>query len=166
MNTKALIESASRLNPPSTTSTAEFEAKRERLADALNQRMRARPDLERLIGAGNQPMMEDNSRNFGRFMGSLFRAYDPQVLVDTALWVFRAYRAHGFQICYWPANLDTFVEISRDELSDATFAEIYPFLEWLIVNIPAFVADSDRALEAAATTGHPVVGAAAMGEHA
>lgn len=150
MNREALMNSAGRLTQPSREAAAEFETSRERLADKLNQSMGARPDLERLIGTGNQPMMEDNSRNFCRFMSSLFRAYEPRVLVDTALWVFRAYRSHGFQISYWPANLDTFVELARGELSEATFAEVYPFLEWLIVNIPAFVAESDIALDAAA----------------
>lgn len=148
MNRETLMKSAGRLKQPSGEATTEFEASRERLADKLNQRMGVRPDLERLIGVGNQPMMEDNSRNFCRFMSSLFRAYEPGVLVDTALWVFRAYRSHGFQTAYWPANLDTFVELARDELSATTFAEVYPFLEWLIVNIPAFVAESDAAMDA------------------
>ncbi len=150
MNRETLMKSAARMTQPSSEAAAEFEASRERLADKLNQRMGGRPDLEHLIGIGNHAMMEDNSRNFCRFMSSLFRAYEPRVLVDTALWVFRAYRSHGFQISYWSANLDTFVELARDELSEATFAEVYPFLEWLIVNIPAFVAESDVALDAAA----------------
>ena len=153
MNRESLMQSASKLKQPGRDAAAEFEARRERLADELNQRMGARPDLDRLIGTGNRAMMEDNSRNFCRFMSTLFRAHDARVLVETVLWVFRAYRSHGFQTCYWPAHLDTFVELARADLSEKTFGEVYPFLEWLIVNIPAFVAESDAAVEAAGTRG-------------
>jgi hypothetical protein len=148
-----LPASARRLTQPAVDAAAEFEAARVRMADELNRRMGARSDLDRLIGTGNRAMMEDNSRNFFRFMSSLFRAYEPAVLVQTALWVFRAYRSHGFQTTYWPANLDTAVEVARAELSPATFAQVYPFLEWLIVNIPIFVAVSDRQLTVPETPG-------------
>jgi hypothetical protein len=146
MNLNYLIETARKLRQPSAEAAAEFEAARDGLAEELNRRMVARPDLEKLIGPGNRAMMEDNSRNFCRFMGSMFLAYEPEVLVQTALWVFRAYRSHGFQTTYWPANLDTFVEIAREKLSPAVFAETYPFFHWLIVNIPSFVKISDEQL--------------------
>ena len=47
------------------------------------------------------------------------------------------YRAHGFQISYWPANLDTTVQILKEQLSAETYAQVYPFFAWLIVSIPA-----------------------------
>jgi hypothetical protein len=81
-------------------------------------------------------------------MSTMFRGYEPDVLVETALWVFRAYRAHGFQTTYWPANLDTFVEIMRERLTLPTFQALYPHVQWLIVNIPAFVKLSDAHLGA------------------
>jgi len=64
-------------------------------------------------------------------------------LLRTALWVFRACRARGFHTRYWPANLDTFVEITRVRSSAAGFAEVYPSFYWLIVNVPSFVHFSD-----------------------
>jgi len=146
MNPNYLVETAKKLRQPSAEAAAEFEATRESLAAELNHRMAARPDLEKLIGPGNRAMMEDNSRNFCRFMGSMFLAYEPEVLVQTALWVFRAYRSHGFQTTYWPANLDTFVEIARQRLAPAVFEETYPFFHWLIVNIPSFVKISHEQL--------------------
>lgn len=73
-------------------------------------------------------------------------AYEPEVLAQTALWVFRAYRSHGFPTAYWPANLDTFVEIARERLGPQAFAETYPFFHWLIVDIPSFVKISDEQL--------------------
>jgi hypothetical protein len=146
MNQQYLYQTAKQLRQPSALAAAEFEASRDGLAGELNRRMTTRQDLEKLIGPGNLAMMQDNSRNFCRFMGTMFHEYEPEVLAQTALWVFRAYRSHGFKTTYWPANLDTFVEIARDRLSPATFDEIYPFFQWLIVNIPTFVKISDDQL--------------------
>jgi len=139
-------ETADLLRQPSAATAAEFETARESMAAELNRRMLARPDVDRLVGAGNRPMMENNGHNFFRFMTSLFRGYEPAVLIETAQWVFRAYRSHGFQTSYWPANLDTAVGILREQLSATAFAEVYPFFEWLIVHIPDFVKSSDEAL--------------------
>jgi len=141
-----LLQTARQLNQPTTMAAAEFEAQRDALAELLNQRMSARPDLNRLIGPDNLPMMQDNSRNFCRFMSSLFGAYTPQVLVETVLWVFRAYRSHGFQTTYWAANLDTFLEILREQISAESYAELYPFFAWLVTHIPIFVSISDAQL--------------------
>ncbi len=143
MNTEQLQHTARQLRQPDSSAATEFEACRESLAEELNRRMMARTDIEKLIGTGNLPMMQDNSRNFCRFMSTMFHGYEPDVLVQTALWVFRAYRAHGFRTTYWPANIDTFVEILRERTTPATFLSLYPFFQWLIVNIPIFVTITD-----------------------
>ncbi|MCX7019991.1 MAG: hypothetical protein WCK47_14645 [bacterium] len=146
--------SARKLQQPTAAAATAFEAGQEAMAAELNRRMLARPDLDRLIGSDNRAMMENNSRNFMRFMASLLQGYEPTVLVETALWVFRAYRSHGFHTSYWPANLDTAVQIIKEELTPDVFGEVYPFFDWLIVNIPAFVLLSDEALEAGTSHGH------------
>jgi hypothetical protein len=143
-----LINSAQKLNQPAIKIAAEFGEQRERLAAAANQKMLARPDLEKLIGPGNQLMMEDNNRNFARFMESIFYDYKPEVLVNTVLWVFRAYRSHGFKSTHWPANLNVWIEIMRQELSPEAFGALYPFYNWLIINITLFVKLSDGQLDA------------------
>lgn len=140
MNRENLLDSAAHLQQPSVEAAAEFDAKALRLAEEINRQMAARADVLRLVGEDNLAMMFDNHRNHARFMVSLFRGYDPKVLVETVLWVFRAYLAHGFSLAYWPAQLDTWVELFRTELSDATFSEIYPFYHWLIIHQPQFVA--------------------------
>ena len=76
-------------------------------------------------------------------MASLFLDYEPEVFVDTVLWVFRAYRSHGFQTTYWAANLNLWVDLLKKDLTPEAFEEIYPFYNWLIVNIPAFVKLTD-----------------------
>jgi hypothetical protein len=141
-----LIETASMLLQPPASAAEEFAEKQERLASAGNQALAKRSDLEKLVGKGNRPMAEDNNRNFARFMTSLFSDFNANVLVETVLWAFRAYRSHGFQTTYWAANLNIWVDLIRQELSEASYKAIYPFYHWLIVNIPMFVKLSDESL--------------------
>jgi hypothetical protein len=138
MKREALLATAKELKQPPPKAAQEFSQKRDQLASMGNQVMGERPDLERLVGHGNQLMAENNNRNFARFMESLFHHYQHMVLVETVLWVFRTYRAHGFTLAYWPANLDSWVNILENELSAESFNTIYPFYNWLITNIPAF----------------------------
>ena len=146
MTKEQLIKTAEKLVQPSSESASEFLQKSEHLATAMNSRFLLRKDLTHLHGEGNEDMMKDNHRNHIRFLSSVFLNYDPEVLVETVLWVFRAYRAHGFKLTYWPAQLDTWVDIFKVELSENCFQEIYPFYHWMIVNNPIFSKLSDEIL--------------------
>jgi hypothetical protein len=144
MNKEELIATATALAYPTPAAAHEYSEKRERLAAEINRIMGQRADLKDLIGAGNHDMMEDNHRNHARFLTSLFQDFSPIVLVETVLWVFRAYRSHGFHLTYWPAQLDTWVEIMKKELTPATFENVYPVYHWMIIHQPDFVALSDQ----------------------
>ncbi len=144
MSKEQLLKSAEQLVQPTALSAIEFDEKREVLAAEMNRLMGARPDLTALIGENNLVMMEDNHRNHARFISSIFYIYEPAVLVETVLWVFRAYRSHGFRLTYWPAQLDQWVELFKTHLSAEAFREIYPFYHWMIVNQPVFVIESDK----------------------
>ncbi len=141
-----LIKTASLLIQPQESAREEFSRMRDKLAEMGNQTMANRADLDKLVGKDNQKMAEDNNRNFARFMVSLFSDFNPKMLVETVLWVFCAYRSHGFQTTYWAANLNIWVDILRQELSKESFEGIYPFYQWLIVNIPIFTKISDEAI--------------------
>lgn len=143
MSKEMLLALAETLIQPSAVSASEFEAKSEMLAAEVNRLMGARSDLVHLIGEGNISMMEDNHRNHTRFMSSVFLNYQPVILVETVLWVFRAYRSHGFHLTYWPAQLDQWVQILKLHLTPEAYQEIYPFYHWMIINQPAFVSESD-----------------------
>ncbi len=134
-----ILDTAKELKPPEASFCREFEEKWEQLAAMGTRTLFERPDLDKLIGPDNQKMAEDNNRNFPRFMLSLFSDYKPEVFVETVLWVFRAYRSHGFKTTYWAANLNLWVEMLKKELSPGAFGQIYPFYAWLIINIPLFV---------------------------
>ncbi len=150
-----LLESARALQPPSRKTADEFGAKREKLAARCTEIFEDRDDRDKLVGKKNIRMAADNNRNFARFMESIFTGYDPRVLVETVLWVFRAYRAHGFQTTYWAANLNIWLEVLEEELSKDAFAEIQPFYSWLIVNIPIFTALTDGEMRRSDSSGKP-----------
>lgn len=141
-----LLASAQKLTSPSKKAREEFSAKIDILVATGNKQIAARPDLDKLIGAENHEMAENNNGNFARFMDSMFVEYDPATLVETVLWVFRAYRSHGFLTTYWAANLDIWLKMLEKELSEESFTTISPFYNWLIINIPIFVKLTDESL--------------------
>jgi hypothetical protein len=144
MTREELIQSAAGLKQPSPEATAEYSSKADAMATMLNERFGRRTDIVHLIGEGNLEMMQGNHRNHYRFMISLFGHYSPEVFTETVLWVFRAYHNHGFQLTYWPAQLDAWLEIFKAELSPECFDQIYPFYHWMIVNNPIFAGLSKR----------------------
>jgi hypothetical protein len=139
MTRNELIEAAAALSPASREAAGEYRQKSEAMAAELNTLMGSRPDLETLIGGENRSMMEENHRNHARFISSLLISYSPDVFVHTVLWVFRAYRSHGFTLTYWPAQLDTWLQLFKKHLSQNSFTEIYPFYEFMLIHQPDFV---------------------------
>jgi len=73
------------------------------------------------------------------------------VLVETVLWVYRAYRSHGFRLTYWPAQLNAWMVVLKAQLSEDTFREIHPLYNWFIVNQAAFVRLTDDEVDPAGT---------------
>lgn len=144
MNRDHLQKTASKLKQPSNKTCDEYITKTELMAADLNRIMTSRADVLKMVGTENLSMMEDNHRNHARFMCSVFTDYEPDVLIETVIWVFRAYRQHGFNLTYWPAQLDQWVIILKENLTEEAYKEIYPFYDWMIVNQPVFVAESDK----------------------
>lgn len=144
MTREYLLESAREIAPAGESASREYMDKADRLVSRINERMLDREDVSELVGADNIEMMKDNHANHVRFIGSMLHAFDARVLVETVLWVFRAYRSRGFRDTYWAAQLNGWVEILREELSPEAFREVYPIYEWMQVNIPLFVRLSEN----------------------
>jgi hypothetical protein len=143
---ESLLSTAGKLHGPTETAARAFAEKRALLLSKVIAEINARPDLDRLVGEGNRQMAEDNCQNLARFMESLFLDYHPETLVETVLWVFRAYRSHGFYLTYWSAHLETWVRQLQLTLDPADFEQLYPFYHWIITHIPAFTQLSEVAL--------------------
>ena len=148
MDKKYLLETAQQLHQVSIDTSHEYLEKAEQLVLKMNLIMVERPDLETLIGVNNMSMMKDNHANHVRFIASILKNHNPDVLVDTVLWVFRAYRSHGFHTNYWAAQLNTWIIVIKEILTPDCYLEVYPYYEWMQINIPVFVTVSDEKLEA------------------
>jgi hypothetical protein len=147
MDKSYLIQSAGTLKQVNQSALLEFQMNTDKLLGLMNQRMQQRKDLASLIGANNLQMMLDNHANHLRFMSSMFKNYNANVMVETILWVFGAYQSHGFHSNYWAAQLNTWIEVLKSELTSGTFNEIFPYYEWMQVNIPHFTSLSKNAMD-------------------
>lgn len=143
MNKEQLLISAQNLLNVSPQTIEEYSSKRETLTAGLNKRLEARDDLIALVGVGNESMMKDNHSNHSRFVEAMLNEYNSEVLVDTVLWVFRAYRSHGFKLTYWSAQLNGWMTLLKAEMSAQSYLEIEPLYRWFIVNQSSFVELSD-----------------------
>ncbi|WP_157482579.1 hypothetical protein [Geofilum rubicundum] len=139
MDRNLLLESANRLAHTSTQSADEYYRKSDQLIALMNTTMLKRPDVENLVGQNNIDMMQDNHANHVRFIASILKYPNPEVLVETVLWVFQAYRSHGFTTNYWAAQLNTWMDVLKQVLTDESYKEVYPYYEWMQTNIPLFV---------------------------
>ena len=146
MKKESLLESAAPLGPFSKQAVNEYASKTDKLVDRINTVMLERSDITTMVGSANLEMMKDNHANHARFILSVMDNYNKDVLVETILWVFRAYRSHGFASTYWAAQLNAWITILKEELSKDTFDQVYPLYNWMQVNIPVFDALSEKAL--------------------
>lgn len=148
MDKNFLIETAKHLKQVSVKTADEYIQKAEQLIAKMNTLMSERPDIEDLVGTNNISMMKDNNANHVRFIASILKHHNPDVLVDTVLWVFRAYRSHGFTTNYWATQLNLWIIVIKELLTPESFIEVYPYYEWMQINIPLFVKVSDEKLDA------------------
>lgn len=138
MDKTLLTKSATLLLQVDQMAALEYADKSELLISRINKKILERADVEMLVGKNNKDMMKDNHANHVRFMASIFHHKNPDVLVETILWVFRAYRSHGFSSSYWAAQLNAWIEILKEELSPKSADEILPYYIWMQTNIPVF----------------------------
>ena len=118
------------------------------LAAKMNEIMLKREDIFELIGGKkNIEMMKDNHNNHLRFVASILETPDSETLVDTVLWVFRAYMSRGFSSNYWAAQINTWIQILKENVSAKSFSEILSIYNWFSVNIPHFTIAADDELE-------------------
>lgn len=142
MNTNELICAANNINAPSLASAQEYAEKRLMLVEHMNTYMSNRPDIFVLIGGkDNVSMMEDNHTNHAKFMMALFKHYSGETLIKTVQWVLSAYPAHGFKFSYWSAQLNGWLKVLKENMSETCFNDISPIYDFLIVNM-AMITDA------------------------
>jgi hypothetical protein len=147
MDKNYLLETAKQLPIVSENTHREYCSKSEELIVKMNQLMTEREDILSLVGEKNINMMKDNHANHARFIASILKNFNPHVLVDTVLWVFRSYRSHGFTSNYWAAQLNNWIALFEKNLSPEAYEEVLPYYKWMQINIPTFSDISDKALQ-------------------
>lgn len=138
MNQKYLIETAREIPKANEKAVSEYHEKMDFLIASINKIMLSRKDLTQLVGENNVEMMMDNHANHARFIYSILKNPNPDVLVKTILWVFRVYRGHGFSSGYWAAQLNGWMVVLKDQISIDSYLQVIPLYEWMQVNIPVF----------------------------
>lgn len=148
MGRSLLIKSADKISRVSEESIKEYIDKMELLAAKMNEIMLKREDILKLIGGEkNITMMKDNHNNHLRFVASILQTPNSETLVDTTLWVFRAYMSRGFSPDYWAVQLNTWRQLLKENITDKAFLEIISIYNWFTVNIPHFTVEVDEKLE-------------------
>lgn len=148
MDKHQLIETAKQLQQVSNEAYAEYIHNSDLLIGKITNLMQERLDLEALIGINNSDMLKDNHANHVRFMSSIFKNYNAEVFLDTILWVFRAYRSHGFKTNFWAAYLNNWIVVLKQILSHDSNKQIIKYYEWMQINIPIFVKLTDKDFDA------------------
>ena len=148
MKRSALVKSAGKISRVSDASLKEYVDKIDLLAVKLNQIMLKREDILELIGGEeNIAMMKDDIYNHTRFIISILQTPDPEALVDKLLWIFRAHMSRGFKSVYWSAQINTRIELLKENISEKSFFELLSIYNWFSNNIPNFTIAADRDLE-------------------
>jgi len=147
MNSNNLTETAKKLESVSQEVVTEYHYKMEKLVASVNAKMLDRKDVEQLIGSNNKEMMKDNHANHARFIYSIIYKPNPEVLVNSVLWVFKTYRSHGFSENYWTAQLNCWMAVLQEQLSTQGYKQIAPLYNWLQTNIAHFIELSNKQIQ-------------------
>lgn len=144
MDKQTLFDSAEALILPSGNTSESLEMYADICAKELTAVMHDRSELQNLIGEGNEHVMEINHHNHFKYIASLVSLYDPKSFVETVIWVFRTYRAQGFQVDYWRVMLPQAKRVLKKHLTDGEYAEAVIIYDWLFNNISAFATLSEE----------------------
>lgn len=147
MTKNDLVKTAAEIPLTSKEAAKEYSEKLELLVSTMNKKMMERSDLIDMVGENNEQMMRDNHANHAQFIASILKNHNPEVLVETILWVFKAYRSRKFHSSYWAAQLNTWRTVIEETLSENTHNEVMPIYNWMQLNIPHFNELSDQKLE-------------------
>lgn len=147
MTKEQLIATAIALPTISSASGQAYITNQGVMVEKMNHLMLSRPDIEALVGDTNLIMMQDNHENHARFIASILIEFHAETLLETILWVFRAYRSRGFASNYWASQLNTWLKVIKEVLPVEANKEIEPLYNWMLLHIPNFVMLSDSKLE-------------------
>ena len=146
MTSRERLESARKLPEITPEAASAYANLGEAMAATVSARMLAHGDIQHLVGPNNLGMMLESHREHARFISALLADFDPGALVRTVSWVLDTYRAHGFHPRYWALQVEAWMVVLGEHLSEGPRSQIMPLYRWLNEHIPHFIDMSDRRL--------------------
>ena len=101
------------------------------LVEKVNTRMRSRADISLLIGENPMRVMFDNHQNHALFMSNVFSLNAFALLADTLPWVYRTYHRHGFDWQYFPAHLESWVQVLEQTMAPDMADPLIRVYKWM-----------------------------------
>jgi methanogenic corrinoid protein MtbC1 len=136
---EALVAEALALPPVSPQAAAGYRTAGDVLVRFVDGALASRSDLGDLLGGNPVEVMRANHRNHHRFLSTVFRLGDYELLARTLPWVYRAYAAQGFSYEYFPVELRAWEMALKAELPHAHAEGLLPAYRWMLRAHPATV---------------------------
>lgn len=141
MNMENLLEDVQKNCPVVPASAAEaYKAHINRMTEDVDNQLLGHPDLRKLIGDNPVRILQDNHRNHAAFMGTVFSLNNMELLCRTIPWVYRTYRARGFDVDYFPAVLKAWQDAITRCLEPLSAEPILHIYGWLSAHHPDWLA--------------------------
>ncbi len=138
-NPEELIKSAAKLEKVDSKSLQEYSEKQELIIAKTNELILNNKNIQSLIGEKNESKMVINHTNHVRFMESILRNFNPEIFVNTILWVYKTYRKHGFHEKYWVIAFEKYEKALEELLDKDSYQEVSNYYQWLKRNHKDFV---------------------------
>lgn len=143
IDNSSLIEEAEKLKAPSESAAKEYNSNMDKIIADINAYMKAQKNINALINNTDLAKMQINHSNHVRFMDSLFETYQPEVFINTILWVYKTYQKHGFSADYWKVLIKGFEKNLREVLSPNAYKEIIVYYLFIKKNHSNFLKLTD-----------------------
>ncbi|MFW5936838.1 MAG: cobalamin B12-binding domain-containing protein [Desulfosalsimonas sp.] len=126
-----LFEEISALPEIPPQSAQAYRAHLGEMVEKVNALMRERADIALLIGENPMRMMFDNHQNHALFMSNVFSLNAFALLADTLPWVYRTYHHHGFDWQYFPAHLESWVQVLEQTMAPDIADPLIRVYKWM-----------------------------------
>ncbi len=127
-----LVREAQRLPSVNPETAAAYQTHIPALKKYVDERMKQETSIQDLLGPNSLEVMYENHRHHARLMACIFSIGDYELLVNTVLWVYRRYRAHGVSFDYFPLELKSWMKAVESILSEEQAKKINRIYSWLI----------------------------------
>lgn len=111
----------------------------------VDQDMSEKENLNQLIGDNLLSKMEDNHKNHANFMYNSFQLNDPELFLNTIIWVYKTYNNHGFSYEYFPLELKTWISAVKKYLNTESQTSIIKVYKWMLDHHQTFLEESKKA---------------------